>query len=56
VNFGSKKTYAYSENDFIFVRSGRPLAVCINNAACLGRYLEQERIEETFKAVPDERF
>lgn len=58
VNFGSKKTYAYSENDFIFVQQlADQLAVCINNARLFGEVSRSKREwEETFKAVPDELF
>jgi two-component system NtrC family sensor kinase len=55
LNFGSKKTYAYSENDFIFVQQlADQLAVCINNARLFGEVSRSKREwEETFKAVPD---
>lgn len=58
LNFGSKKTYAYSENDFIFVQQlADQLAVCINNSRLFGELLKSEREwEETFKAVPDRLF
>jgi len=58
VNFGSKMTYAYSENDFIFVQQlADQLAVCINNARLFGEVSKSKREwEETFKAVPDKLF
>ncbi len=58
VNFGSSKTYAYSENDFIFVQQlADQLAVCINNARLFGEVSRSKREwEETFKAVPDKLF
>lgn len=58
LNFGSKKTYAYSENDFIFVQQlADQLAVCINNARLYGEVSRSQREwEETFKAVPDQLF
>ncbi len=58
LNFGSKKTYAYSENDFIFVQQlADQLAVCINNARLFGEVSRSKREwEETFKAVPDKLF
>ena len=58
VNFASKKTYAYTENDFIFVHQiADQLAVCINNSRLFGEVLKSKREwEETFKAVPDRLF
>ncbi len=58
LNFGSNKTYAYSENDFIFVQQlADQLAVCINNARLFGEVSKGKREwEETFKAVPDKLF
>jgi len=58
LNFGSKKTFAYSENDFIFVQQmADQLAVCINNTRLFGEVLKTKREwEETFKAVPDNLF
>ncbi|NLI12048.1 GAF domain-containing sensor histidine kinase [Pelotomaculum propionicicum] len=58
LNFGSSKTYAYSENDFIFVQQlADQLAVCINNARLFGEVSRSKREwEETFKAVPDKLF
>jgi two-component system NtrC family sensor kinase len=58
LNFGSKKTFAYSENDFIFVQQlADQLAVCINNSRLFGEVSKGKREwEETFKAVPDKLF
>ncbi|TEB17207.1 Sensor protein ZraS [Pelotomaculum sp. FP] len=58
LNFGSKETYVYSENDFIFVQQmADQLAVCINNSRLYGEVLKSKREwEETFKAVPDRLF
>ncbi len=58
LNFGSKETYAYSENDFIFVQQlADQLAVCINNTRLFGEVSRSKREwEETFKAVPDKLF
>ncbi|WP_347488650.1 ATP-binding protein [Desulfoscipio sp. XC116] len=58
VNFGSKKSYAYSEQDFIFVQQlADQLAVCINNARLFEKVFRSKREwEETFKAVPDKLF
>ncbi len=58
LNFGSKNTFAYSENDFIFVQQlADQLAVCINNSRLFGEVSKIKREwEETFKAVPDNLF
>lgn len=58
LNFGSKKTYVYSENDFIFVQQlADQLAVCINNSRLFGEVSRSKREwEDTFKAVPDKLF
>ncbi len=58
LNFGSKNTFAYSENDFIFVQQlADQLAVCINNSRLFGEISKIKREwEETFKAVPDNLF
>ncbi|MDD4334551.1 MAG: histidine kinase dimerization/phospho-acceptor domain-containing protein, partial [Desulfotomaculaceae bacterium] len=58
VNFGSKRAFAFSENDFIFVQQlADQLAVCINNARLFGEVSRSKsEWEETFKAVPDKLF
>lgn len=51
-------SYAYSENDFLFVQQlADQLAVCINNARLFAEVSKSKREwEETFKAVPDKLF
>jgi two-component system NtrC family sensor kinase len=58
LNFGSKMTYVYSENDFIFVQQlADQLAVCINNTRLFAEVTKSKREwEETFKAVPGRLF
>jgi two-component system NtrC family sensor kinase len=58
LNFGSKETYVYSENDFIFVQQlADQLAVCINNTRLYAEVSKSKREwEETFKAVPGRLF
>jgi two-component system NtrC family sensor kinase len=58
LNFGSKETYVYSENDFIFVQQlADQLAVCINNTRLYFEVSKSKREwEETFKAVPGRLF
>ncbi|MDD3653455.1 MAG: ATP-binding protein [Desulfotomaculaceae bacterium] len=58
LNFWSKETNAYMENDVIFVQQlADQLAVCINNTRLFSEVLKSKREwEETFKAVPDRLF
>lgn len=58
VNFGSKETFVYSENDFIFVQQlADQLAVCLHNARLYSEVSQSKREwEETFKAVPGNLF
>ncbi|MDD4169330.1 MAG: ATP-binding protein [Desulfotomaculaceae bacterium] len=58
LNFWSKETNAYMENDVIFVQQlADQLAVCINNRRLFSEVLKSKREwEETFKAVPDRIF
>jgi two-component system NtrC family sensor kinase len=58
LNFGSKKTFSYSGNDFIFVQQlADQLAVCLHNARLYSRVSKSEREwEETFKAVKSDIF
>lgn len=55
LNLGSKKAFAFSENDFIFVQQlADQLAICLENNRLYYEVLEVKREwEETFKAVPD---
>ncbi len=55
LNLGSKKAFAFSENDFIFVQQlADQLAICLENNRLYHEVLEVKREwEETFKAVPD---
>ena len=56
LNLGSKKTYAYTENDFLFVQQlADQLAVCIQNMLLYAEvYKGKKEWEETFKAVQDQ--
>lgn len=58
LNFGSKETFSYSENDFIFVQQlADQLAVCLHNARLYSQVSKGEREwEETFKAVAGDIF
>lgn len=55
LNLGSKKSYAYSEDDFYFVQQlADQLAVCIQNLHLYSEvYKGKREWEETFKAVQD---
>ncbi|SHK06475.1 GAF domain-containing sensor histidine kinase [Desulforamulus aeronauticus] len=55
LNFGSKRTFAYSPGEFVFVQQlADQLAVCLQNSRLYGEVLKNQRAwEETFRAVPD---
>ncbi|MEW5921162.1 MAG: ATP-binding protein [Bacillota bacterium] len=56
LNLGSKQTYAYTEQDFLFVQQlADQLAVCIQNMHLYAEvYQGKKEWEETFKAVQDQ--
>ncbi|ABO50030.1 GAF sensor signal transduction histidine kinase [Desulforamulus reducens MI-1] len=58
LNFGSNKTEAYSQKDFVFVQQlADQLAVCLQNSSLYGEVLKSQREwEATFRAVPDTLF
>lgn len=58
LNFGSKDTYAYSDQDFLFVQQlADQLAVCINNTRLFNQVSKiKAQWEQTFQAVPDKLF
>jgi two-component system NtrC family sensor kinase len=58
LNFGSKNTYAYREQDFLFVQQlADQLAVCLKNAQLYNQISKiKADWEQTFQAVPDQLF
>ena len=58
LNLGSKKAFAYSENDFLFVQQlADQLSVCLQNMRLYAEvYDAKMEIEETFNAVQDQIF
>lgn len=58
LNFGSNKTFAYSQGEFVFVQQlADQLAVCLQNSRLYSEVLKNQRAwEETFRAVPDTLF
>ncbi|MCR6546607.1 GAF domain-containing protein, partial [Dehalobacterium formicoaceticum] len=58
LNFGSKNTYAYREQDFLFVQQlADQLAVCLKNTQLFNQISRiKADWEQTFQAVPDQLF
>ena len=58
LNLGSKKAFAYSENDFLFVQQlADQLSVCLQNMRLYAEVYDAKReLEETFNAVQDQIF
>lgn len=58
LNFGSKRPFAYTGGEFIFVQQlADQLAICLQNSLLYSEVLKsQKEWEETFRAVPDTLF